>query len=529
MGIESPGVHPADRGDEGPRESAVARWKAFGDEHDLPFTTGLQLQARMAAETAAEPAIQELPRVALARDRAFSAVPGFPSRGLPERTRTPPMPWEAKAGELAEALSPIRAGDVGDTPAARLERTARIARDLWRSVAAELTGDQPAGSPEAELHLLAEFTQGLLGDLEKFGQAELSRAKRQHRSQPDTKTPRKPFGAPKRGAAFDLHDPDGNLVAQITPKPVPVKLQVASPSHGEVSFPALARYFPKHTVHARDCTAIVEGSNCELLQEDHYHVQHISVSLQPLLEPGSPARAALLALSSDPSDAEIARFQQAVQKCLDEPAKDRETQASVTLRKDPQVRLSGVAAVHQGNETRTSIKTRYVAEDSQLPVTELLATNKDLVRSLAAAKAEAGEGPAAYAFLHDALKTAGCTADADLLDHATGLHDPATAIRGLFGTAQVTHASAAMAGVGNTLNTSMQIHRGELDRATVMADLSDIRALASPGADATPRPEIPTGQRDGKAALSPETISSALRFPASEADPGLPYEPEAGL
>jgi hypothetical protein len=396
--------------------------------------------------------------------------------------------------DLVDEVRPIT-GVTGGAPDARLGRSTEIARDLWRRLAAELSEDQSGDGLPAELHSLVKLTKNLKRDLEEFGE-QVERDRR--RFLRDAEASRKAADVQEREArTFDLRDPDGRITARVTPKPYPVTLQVASPSHGEVSFPGVARFFPKHTVHARDCTAVVEGNNCELQSEDHYHVQHTSVSLEPLLEEGSAQHAAFLDLLDDPSDAGVRRFQREMTRCSDGPSESRNAQASVPLRQDPRVVLSGVAAVHQGDGTRTNLKTRYIVEDSELPIVELLAEDKSLVESLVAASAEDKDGPAARAFYRGALRAAGRVDDARLLDYATDLHDPGTVLSGFFGTARVTRASAVMIGTGNTLQSDMQVHRVKPDRGAILADLGQIRELAAPDPDELPGVVIVSTRRDG--------------------------------
>jgi hypothetical protein len=523
MGPDSPGGYPSDYSDESLRERAVEQWNTFAAPHEI--------QAQIAADAAAAADIPVLPAGPL-DERPGSVLGPVPRYEIAERPRKPGgTSWAAQADGLVDALSPIRAGNVGDTPAVRLERSTRIARDLWQSVVSELAQDQSQNGVAVELYLLATLTENLQRDLQESGQAELTRAEHEiRRLLPDAKAPATAADAQEREAAkFDLEDLDGKVVARVTPKPVPVMLQVASPSHGEVYFIGLARHFPKHTVHARDCTAMVEGNNCELQSEDHYHIAHTSLSLEPLLEPGSASRAAFLNLLSDPSDAGIARFQREMMKCRDEPPEYRETQVSVPLKSDPQVSLSGVAAVHQGNRTRTNIKTRYVAEDCELSITELLAQDKSLIRSLVAASTEDTEGPAARRFFRDALQAAGRVDDIEVLDHATDLHDPETVIRAFFGIAKVTQAPAVMVGADNTLETDMQIHRGRLDRDTILADLGGVRDLAAPDPDVIDWSDIPVAPEIDVTALLRETIDPVPASPDDELEIGFPDGPLSGL
>jgi hypothetical protein len=82
------------------------------------------------------------------------------------------------------------------------------------------------------------------------------------------------------------------------PPSEPLTLEVASPSHGQVRVSGLARSCPARAAMIRGSAVVAAGDNCTLRSVDHYHVRRVEMPLQALLEPGSPARAALLELIS---------------------------------------------------------------------------------------------------------------------------------------------------------------------------------------------------------------------------------------
>ena len=108
--------------------------------------------------------------------------------------------------------------------------------------------------------------------------------------------------------------PGGQVAAQVSPKPFPATVLVASPTHGEVSVTGLARWFPAHTVHAKDSGAVVDGNGCTLAATDHYHVRTVSVSFEPIMEPGSDGHDALCALLQNPTAKGVSAFQAAMSR-----------------------------------------------------------------------------------------------------------------------------------------------------------------------------------------------------------------------
>lgn len=286
-----------------------------------------------------------------------------------------------------------------------------------------------------------------------------------------------------RPGAFDVVEPSadgGKVVARVRPRPHLATLQVASPSHGEVRVSGVARFFPARAVHARESTAVVTADHCTLQSRDHYHIQRVSVSLDPIVEPGSSGHAAFQQLLKDLSGSSITQFQRSMQRIVS-PTGQRETQASVPIRLDPVTTVTDSDVVQQGPGSRTKVTTHCIIETSELPIIDLLARDRGLVRSLAVAATanEAGRGPATRTFLHDTLRSAGRADDLALLEHSEGLDAPDTLLFGLFGVDIVDRASAVMVGSDNHLDQDMKVHRGRFSTGTVLDDLARIREQAA--------------------------------------------------
>ena len=264
------------------------------------------------------------------------------------------------------------------------------------------------------------------------------------------------------------------VVARVNPRPHPATLEVAAPSHGQVRVSGLARFFPAHTIHARRSTAVVTADDCELRSVDHYHVHRVSVSLEPLLRPGAPGHSALRRLLKDPTSG-IAEFQRSMQRIAD-PPEQRQVQASVPVQFNRFTSVTSSEVVQQGPGSRTKLATHYLVEESELPIIDLLARDRGLVRSLAAAVAdETRHGPATRKFLRDTLRCAGRADDLALLEHSAGLDAPDTLLLGFFGVDVVDRASVVMVGTGNRVRQDMKVDRGRVHAGTVLDDLGRIR------------------------------------------------------
>jgi hypothetical protein len=281
-------------------------------------------------------------------------------------------------------------------------------------------------------------------------------------------------GHPARASFALTEGPGGQIVAQVSPKPVPATLLVASPSYGEVRVTGMARWFPAHTVHAKDCGTVVAGNDCTLTSRDHIHVQTVSVSLAPLTKPGSPGHAALTALLKDPTDKRIDKFQGEMRRMRDEAAPG-ETQVSLPARQTHLAIVSGAAMVQQGDGSRANVTTHVVIERVELPVCELFAEDRPLVNAFVDAVLGPEGGREAGAFGREALRAARCTDDLALLDYSTELHGAEASVFGLFGVDRVRSAPAVMMGTGNTLHTHMRVEQGKYVLGGGLADLNRIR------------------------------------------------------
>jgi hypothetical protein len=279
------------------------------------------------------------------------------------------------------------------------------------------------------------------------------------------------------------------VVARVRPRPHPATLDVAAPSHGRVRISGLARFFPAHTIHARRSTAVVTADDCELRSVDHYHVHRVSVSLDPLVRLGAPGHSALQHLLKDPTGSGIAEFQRAMQRISD-PPEQHQVQASVPVRFNRFTSVTSSEVVQQGPGSHAKLATHYLVEEYELPIIDLLASDRSLVRSLVAAIAdETRQGSATREFLRDTLRCAGRADDLALLEHSAGLHAPDTLLFGFFGVDIVDQASVVMVGTGNRLRQDMKVDRGRVRAGTVLNDIDRIReqgALAR--ADRSPEP-----------------------------------------
>jgi len=172
---------------------------------------------------------------------------------------------------------------------------------------------------------------------------------------------------------------------------------------------------------------------------------------------------------------------------ISDPPEQHQVQASVPVRFNRFTSVTSSEVVQQGPGSHAKLATHYLVEESELPIIDLLARNRRLVRSLVAAIAdETRQGSATREFLRDTLRCAGRADDLALLEHSAGLHAPDTLLFGFFGVDIVDQASV---GTGNRPRQDMKVDRGRVRAGTVLNDIDRIReqgALAR--ADRSPEP-----------------------------------------
>lgn len=430
-----------------------------------------------------------------------------------------------QAREVLGGLSALgRDANVNESPLDMPSAMSR-AREVERLIAPDKNPENLPGSVADRVRKAQRNAQRLGRQLESAGEisqpsAELLegvRADGQELTRRLTKLlGRLPEGTPgpaerPRPQTFTVVEPGNDrLVMRVTPRPV--ALEVAAPAHGQVRVPVLARFFPAHTVHARQSTAVVVADHCELKSKDHYHVHRVTLSLEPLLKQG---RAALQELLRDPSESGILRFQQAMKRIAD-PPEHRDTRASVPVQADAHTLVISSKHVQLGDRSRMSMTTHYLVDESELPIVDLLARDTGLVRAFRAAANEPQPGPATQRFLRHAVHSAGRVSDLAMLEHCTGLRDPNTSIYWLFGVDSVNRASAVSVGVDNRLSTALRVDRGALRPGTILADLGQVRKEA-----AQVRAPDPSTPRSVPNLARPAAPGPRRRVPTEAAPPGV--------
>ena len=265
---------------------------------------------------------------------------------------------------------------------------------------------------------------------------------------------------------------------EVAPDPHPVTLQIVSTAHGQVSVNGLGRMFPARTVHAKDCSVVVDANHCTLEAKEHYHIRKLIVSLDALTDTSSPAFAAFRALLEHPATG-LAAFQNAMGQ-LAQPHEPHETRAILPIAQSHLTILDGVTGVvQQGDGSHANVTASYVIEEVELPIFELLARNRALVVLLVHAAIASEEGPAARAFVRAVLLAAGHTEDLALLSYCEHLPQSKTSVWDFIGLMTVDSAFAMTIGDHNQIHTDLAIGQGRRIVDNQQAALHRIREYAA--------------------------------------------------
>jgi hypothetical protein len=155
---------------------------------------------------------------------------------------------------------------------------------------------------------------------------------------------------------------------------------------------------------------------------EHYHIRSVAISLDALTSPDSPAYAAFTELLKHPDRTKV--FQTAMSR-LARPSEQHQTQASLPVAWTHLTVLDGVTGlVQQSDGSRTNVTARYVIEEVELPIIELLAVNEALVVTPVNAVLASDGGSVDRAFVPAALKAAGRTDDLALLSYCESCLEP---------------------------------------------------------------------------------------------------------
>jgi len=271
--------------------------------------------------------------------------------------------------------------------------------------------------------------------------------------------------------------PGEGVRLRVTPRPLPVaRLEVASSSHGRVRAMGLARFFPARTIHAQRSTAVVEGNSCRLQSIDHYHVHRVTAPLDPLMT-DRDARHALRALLANPTDGgHVRQFQRELRRLATPAATHGSTRTSLRIHPNYRTSIMSCDYVQTGDGSRMSITTRYVVEESRLPIINMLAQNRKLVLSFVRALREQEPGEGRSAFLRDMRRVCRGVSDLDVIGRATDVATRDTWLASLFGLAVVDQAAAIMIGSRNELTTGTRVKRGSLHRRDLFDNLAWLRS-----------------------------------------------------
>jgi hypothetical protein len=235
-------------------------------------------------------------------------------------------------------------------------------------------------------------------------------------------------------------------------------LPAGAHGHDRVNTRGLGLMFPAYTVHARNSTAVVIGSDCELTRADHVHIRQAVVADDDALR--SPRIERVLARADPGRDnSRVVRNLRAVlTRLVERPAGNGPVRAGRTLHADCTAEIYTAESVRLGDDAMTRLDSRYVVERTVVPAGALLADREDLARRYVDVVAGTADDPGTLAgFLCDLVGAAGNTTDDNVLGYADGLPRQPATLLGLFGMASIDDLTSIMIGTGDELHAELDL------------------------------------------------------------------------
>jgi hypothetical protein len=295
------------------------------------------------------------------------------------------------------------------------------------------------------------------------------------------------------------------------------ELQI-QPPHAGIHVIGFRSWFHQGVTVA-ESSGISVGNQCTLKSEDHYHVKLVTVdmkSLTDVLAERESARDALQDLVQNPDDAEAAtRFQRAIR-----PPDTPEAPAAYRQQLDPgfPIAIKESTDIQVGDGSTMNVDNKYDISESALPVVELLATDRNLVKAFA----EHFTNPTSLDYPKALTRAASRADDNTVLCGATQIESaPATVLFDNAGGIHVDGAvSGVMIGIGNRLLHELKVKHPRIKIGDLSTVADEIRNLAN---IEIPQPRPRFDFRD--LSTSPETGSLLPRPDDDDLPPRPPPPP----
>jgi hypothetical protein len=254
------------------------------------------------------------------------------------------------------------------------------------------------------------------------------------------------------------------------------ELQI-QPPHAGIHVIGFRSWFHR-SVTVTESSGISVGNQCTLKSQDHYHVKLVTVdtkSLTDLLAERESARDALRDLVLDPDDSDAAqRFQRAIR-----PPDTPEAPTAYRQRLDPgfPVVITDSSDIQVGDGSTMNVDNDYDIGESALPLVELLATDRSLVKAFV----EHFTDPTSREYPNALTRAAGRVDDDTILCGATRIESAPTTV--LFDNAGGgIHVDSAvngvLIGVGNRLFHELKVKHPGVKIGDLSTVTEEIRTLA---------------------------------------------------
>ena len=244
---------------------------------------------------------------------------------------------------------------------------------------------------------------------------------------------------------------------RLWPRWAAVDLTVTAASHVRVRLAGATRWFRAGMVHLERSTGVV-GSNCLLRQEEHFHLHHLEVSFDLLVESQAVMESLRKAIAEPRHSWRVQQFQRVVSRTLGaERPSDVVDQVKMRVREPCSVTARASTLV-LGDSKKVTREVRFISELTTINAAVLLAADFELAAAFISRLAS-GEGASREELTTLFADAAGHVGDLDLIRGATDLRDPETSVFRAQGQEMVDNAVGVLIGSGNQLDRSVTVRR----------------------------------------------------------------------
>jgi hypothetical protein len=257
----------------------------------------------------------------------------------------------------------------------------------------------------------------------------------------------------------DWLDDELGLAMEPNSPSAPLWLDVASPGHSYVSVTGTQRHYRAGRAHIDRAATLVKANDCELANEDHYHVRRVALDCEGIYADQNALEAFVTALL-DPCPENFEKLHERL--ILLAASWDQPGEQLLRLRLSPDADTfayrPGVVFMEDGSKVYSQHK--YYIHETRVPLVELLVLNPHLIEELV------------YQYRYGnptdtILRALGQVDDDEVLEYASRSKGEHTTITNSGDGFRVGLAAAVMIGYGNRLTATTAVETGRATKGNI--------------------------------------------------------------